>query len=299
MDSRGRLNGINMKGRSGIISSTRQLLMDMGTPGDYDFAVYGMYSLRYLNREYKGDVILAYLDDDGTTQGFTPTEIADGTLTTFAAGDATNGRVRVKTFYDQSGNGNDASQTSRFNMPVIVEDEVINTLNGLPALDFDGTNDFMPLNSALPDIRIGHCSSFIVGEFDSVNPSPMEVMLSLGSTAGSARWYAPTNYYGGFNFGYAGTWNDEQSTSNTDPHLFTAIAGSNQGNWQAFLDGSSLGTSTRHVRNSSGTYGIGGLNNVTQYALDGRVTECLVFDGDCSTTRAAIEKNIMDYYGIS
>tara|TARA_R110002012_G_scaffold289250_1_gene482228 strand:- start:1210 stop:2079 length:870 start_codon:yes stop_codon:yes gene_type:complete len=289
-----------MKGRSGIISSTRQLLMDIGTPGDYEFKVYGMYSLRYLNREYNGDVLLAYLDSSGATQGFTPTELVDGTLTTFAAGDTSNGRVRVKTLYDQSGEGNDASQTSRFNMPVLVEGGTINTLNGLPALDFDGGNDFIPLNSALPDIRTGHCSSFVVGEYDGTTLDPAELMLSLGATTASARWYSPMGYQNQYIFGYASTWNEQViAGSDTDPHLFTAIAGSNQGNWSCFIDGSVQGTATRQVRSSGGTYGIGGLNSVSQYALDGRVSEVLVFDGDCSTTRAAIEKNIMDYYNIS
>ena len=268
----------------------------------YEFRPYGMYSLRYLNRAYNGDVILAYLDSSGATQGFTPTEIVDGTLTTFAAGDTSNGRVRVKTFYDQSGDGNDASQTSRYNMPVIVEGGTINTLNGtdLPALDFDGTNDFMPLNSALPDIRIGHCSSFCVGEFDGTTLSSLEMMLSLGWTNASARWFAPAGYLGEYLFGYASTWNEQEvSGLDTDPHLHTAIAGSDQGDWRCFIDGDQEGTATRQVRSSAGTYGIGGASSVSSYALDGRVAEVLVFDGDCSTTRAAIEKNIMDYYNIS
>jgi hypothetical protein len=287
-----------MKGKSGIISSTRQLIMDI-KEDSYEFRPYGMYSLRYLNRAYNGDVILAYLDSSGATQGFTPTEIVDGTLTTFAAGDTSNGRVRVKTFYDQSGDGNDATQTYRYYMPVLVEGGTINTLNGFPALDFDGGNDFIPLNSALPDIRIGHCSSFCVGKFDATALNPQEVMLSLGATTGSARWYCPTGYQSEFNFGYASTWNIAQATADTDPHLFTGIAGSDQGNYQPFIDGSSQGSFTRHVRNSAGTYGIGSLNSATGYPLDGRVAEVLVFDGDCSTTRAAIEKNIMDYYNIS
>tara|TARA_R100001129_G_scaffold185524_1_gene174003 strand:+ start:6675 stop:7544 length:870 start_codon:yes stop_codon:yes gene_type:complete len=289
-----------MRNKSGIISSTRQLLMDIHPNiTDYEFAAYGMYSFRYLNRNYNGDVFLGYLDSSGATQGFTPDEIADGTLTTFAAGDTSNGRVRVKTLYDQSGNGNDATQTSRYSMPVIVNGGSINTLNGLPALDFDGANDYLRLDTALPNIRIGDCSSFLVGEFDTVDPNPQEVMLSLGTTTNGARWYAPTQYYDGLNFGYAGTWNRVQQTGDTDPHLFTAIAGSVQGNYQPFIDGTSLGSFTRVEKNSSGSYGLGGLNNATTYALDGRITECLVFDGDCSSLRTAIEKNIMDYYNIS
>jgi len=269
--------------------------MDIGTPGDYEFKVYGMYSMRYLNRAYNGPIFNAYKDSNGATQDIYPDDLYDGTLTTFGGG----GKVRVKTLYDQSGNSNDASQTSRFNMPEIINSSgTLQTCCGLPAMDFDGGNDFIPLNSALPDIRIGHCSSFCVGEFDGAGTGALESMLSLGSTSANARWYSPYVYNSDFGYGYASTWNIDTSTSDTDPHLFTAIAGSDQGNYQPFIDGTSQGSYTRHVRNSAGTYGIGGLNSVSQYALDGRVNEVLVFDGDCSTLRAAIEKNIMDYYGI-
>jgi hypothetical protein len=278
-----------------IASSRRDLLMDLGTDGDYDFNTYGMYAFRYLNREYNGDVFLGYLDGVGTTQGFTPAEIADGTLASFANG----GKVRVKTLYDQSGNGNHATQSGRWNMPEIMNSSgVLQTVNGRPAMDFDGTNDFMPLSSALPNIRIGHCSSFCVGESDDAVNSAHAMMLTLGWTNSSARWYVPSLYSSNFNFGYASTWNIDTASADTDPHLFTGIAGSTQGNFQPFIDGVSTGSFTRHVRNSAGTYGIGGGKNTTSYALDGRVAEVLVFDGDCSPKRTVIEKNINDYYGL-
>ena len=267
---------------------------------DYEFKTYGMYSVsRYLNREYNGPVIQAYKDSNGATQDMSLTDIEDGTLTTFGGG----GKVRVKILYDQSGNGNDASQTSRFNMPEIVNSSgTLQTCNGRPAMDFDGANDFMPLNSALPDIDTGNCSSFCIGNYDTTNMSPAEMMLSLGWTSNSARWYAPFNgnyAAGDLIYGYNAVWNEQHvAFESTAVHLFCAIAGTNQGNWTCFLDGDSKGTATRSSRASAGTYGIGGANNTTSYALDGKVSEVLVFEGDCSTTRSDIEKNINDYFDI-
>ena len=44
-----------MRGKSGIVSSTRQLLMDIHENNtDYEFKTYGMYSFRSLNRNEKG-----------------------------------------------------------------------------------------------------------------------------------------------------------------------------------------------------------------------------------------------------
>ena len=50
-----------MRGKSGIVSSTRQLLMDIHENNtDYEFKTYGMYSFRSLNRNYNGPVFQAY-----------------------------------------------------------------------------------------------------------------------------------------------------------------------------------------------------------------------------------------------
>jgi hypothetical protein len=280
-----------MINKSGIIASSRRNLLF-----DIQGGAYGAYSLRYLNRGYTGDVILGYHDGTAATQGFTPTEIVDGTLLSWADGD----HVRVKTWYDQSGNGNDATQTARYNMPTVVISGVMQFLSGtIPAVDFDGSNDFIPLNSALPDINTGSISSFCVGKFDATAMSALEVMLSLGSTSGNGRLYVPYGYNSEFGWGYAATWNAVTSAADTDPHLFTGIAGSTQGDFQPFIDGTSKGSATLASNATSGTYGIGGLNSTTAYELDGKVAEVIVYSSDQSAKRAALEKNIMDYYSIS
>ena len=280
-----------MINKSGIISGARRNLLF-----DIQDGAYGAYSLRYLNREYNGDVILAYRDSDAAELGFTPTEIVDGTMMTWVG----SSHVRVKTWYDQSGNGNDATQSSRYNMPTLVISGVMQFLSGsIPAVNFDGSNDFIPLNSALPDMNTGSFSSFCVGKFDATTMSSLESMLSLGTTNSNGRLYLPYGYNSEFGWGYAATWNAVTSTADTAPHLFTGIAGSTQGNFQPFIDGTSKGSTTLTSKATSGTYGIGGLNNTTTYALDGKVAEVVVYSSDQSAKRTALEKNIMDYYRIS
>jgi len=279
-----------MINKAGIIASSRRNLLF-----DIQGGAYGAYSLRYLNRDYTGDVIRGYHDGTGEYQGFTPTEIVDGTLVDWADGD----HVRVNYWYDQSGNGNDANQSARYNMPLIVLSGVLKTLNGFPAVDFDGANDFIPLNSALPDIDIGSCSSFVVGKADNAPTAAHEVMFSLGVSSDSKRWYAPSLTGGKFNWGYGDAWNEHQETGDTDPHLFTTIAGATQGNWQPFIDGTSQTSKTLQTGASSGTYGIGGVNGVSSYPLDGKISEVIVYSSDQSAKRTALEKNIMDYYGLS
>ena len=60
-------------------------------------------------------------------------------LLTFAgAGDAF-----VKTWYDQSGNSNDATQTATANQPKIVSSGAVITENGKPAIETDGVDDVL------------------------------------------------------------------------------------------------------------------------------------------------------------
>jgi hypothetical protein len=76
------------------------------------------YSLRLLRSAYTGDAIRVRRASDNTEQdiGFVDNELDTSALTTFCSG--TDGFV--ETWYDQSGNGNDATQATATNQPQIV-----------------------------------------------------------------------------------------------------------------------------------------------------------------------------------
>tara|TARA_Y100001963_G_scaffold144880_1_gene217639 strand:- start:2574 stop:3440 length:867 start_codon:yes stop_codon:yes gene_type:complete len=262
----------------------------------YGDGIYGAYSLRQLRTGVTNVCQCVRDSDTENPRDFTATELTDGTLTSFGAGTT----VRVKTLYDQSGSSpaNDATQTTLTSCPTLVISGTAQLDgNGLPWMNFDGTDDIIPLNTALPDIDIGNCSSFVVGKFDVI-VSNQDVMFSLGTTSGSKRWYAPTAYASQFNYGYAGTWNIHQETQDTNVHLFTTIAGSTQGDWQPFIDGVSKTNKTLVTGGSSGFYGIGGVTSTTGFALDGKVQEAIIYSADKSVDRSSIESDILAYYSL-
>ena len=76
------------------------------------------YSLRLLRTDYTGSAIRVRRASDNTEQdiGFVNNELDTASLTSFCSG--TNGFV--KTWYDQSGNGRDATQSTAANQPQIV-----------------------------------------------------------------------------------------------------------------------------------------------------------------------------------
>jgi prepilin-type N-terminal cleavage/methylation domain-containing protein len=107
------------------------------------------YSLRRLSNEYTGDAIRVRRSSDNTEQdiGFTEYGLLDTTaLGTFVG--ANDGFV--VTFYDQSGNGNNATQTMQADQPKIYDSATgVIQENGKIALEFDGVNDKFILDTAV------------------------------------------------------------------------------------------------------------------------------------------------------
>jgi hypothetical protein len=107
------------------------------------------YSLRLLRTAYTGSAIRVRRSSDNTEQniGFVNNVLDTSSLTTFCSG--TNGFVT--TWYDQSGNGYDATQTTAANQPEIVSSGSVLTENGKPTLQFDGSNDSLSITSITPN----------------------------------------------------------------------------------------------------------------------------------------------------
>ena len=108
-----------------------------------DFSEYqAAYSLRKLRQGYTGDAIRVQRASDSALQdiGFDSNGELDTTaLSNFAAG----GTLTVRTWYDQGASGYDLTQISVSAQPTIVASGQTVTVNGKPAVDFDGSNDFM------------------------------------------------------------------------------------------------------------------------------------------------------------
>lgn len=98
------------------------------------------YSLRLLSTSYTGSAIKVRRASDNTEQdiGFSNNVLDTTSLASFCSG--TNGFVT--TWYDQSGNGRNATQTTAAEQPKIYDSSTgVITENGKAAVQFDGLND--------------------------------------------------------------------------------------------------------------------------------------------------------------
>ena len=107
------------------------------------------YSMRLLRNTYTGDAIRVRRSSDNTEQniGFTGQGTLDESLlTSFCSG--TNGFVT--TWYDQSGNGVNLTQTTAGNQPQIVSSGTVLTQSGKPSMSFNGsTHNFDCTSTAI------------------------------------------------------------------------------------------------------------------------------------------------------
>jgi hypothetical protein len=110
------------------------------------------YSLRLLDNTYTSDAIRVRRASDNTEQdiGFVNNELDTASLTTFCSG--TDGFVT--TWYDQSGNARDATQSTAAQQPQIVSSGSVINLNSKPTLQFNNNQILTRASFNLSQISI-------------------------------------------------------------------------------------------------------------------------------------------------
>jgi len=123
------------------------------------------YSLRRLESNASNCIRVRRSSDDAEQDiGFTNNELDVSSLTSFVG--ANNGFVTV--WYDQSGNGLDATQITTGSQPQIVSSGTVLTLNGRYTLYFDGSDDYMTCDSSSNYQAVGgEWSCFAVCKLDN------------------------------------------------------------------------------------------------------------------------------------
>jgi len=239
------------------------------------------YSLRRLSTVYQGSAIRVRRASDNTEQniGFVNNELDTSALTTFCSG--TDGFVT--TWYDQSGNGRNATQTTAANQPQIVSSGSVITENGKPTLKWDNNDDFMNHNSTLSQPT----NYFIASRMFSTASTKHFVDALSGANRQIAS--PSTGTYTMF----AGAALDSlisvsTSSMQLSSYLFNGI-NSNISINGTFTNGNA-GT------NSISNYQIGKGQGTT--AIDGVISELVIYSSNQSSNQTGIETNINSFYSI-
>lgn len=249
------------------------------------------YSLRQLSWSYGGPVVRVRRSSDNTEADFTAAEVSGGTLASWV-GAGNNGFVQ--TWYDQSGNGRNATQTASNAQPKIISSGSLTLIGSKPALDFDGSDDFLAISNLGKTLLLNNLSMMFVFSSSSTGGyAPLAFQDSYGS---STPWLVP---FIDFNSGaqsrsyLAGNYGLTQSWTSGQPAIFTF----------------------KHLSNTySKTYN--GTNTVSVVAAEGfaseklfignwysgfmamKFPELIVYNSNQSENQSAIESNINTHYSI-
>lgn len=265
------------------------------------------YSLRKLRTAYTGSAIRVRRSNDNAEQdiGFDGSGNLDtSSLSTFVG--ANNGFVTI--WYDQSGNANDATQTTAANQPKIYDSSTGVVLdNGKPAVKFDGSNDSLKYTGNF--LGGSAASAFSVSKFDNATRAAREIIYGLQDTTGARYDFILTRQannapggttQNGIDFYVEGNFQQGLHTiTDVNQHLLTAVY-SDTVKRDIFDNGT--------LAHSYSSYSLGTLTDGTDFligedinggnGIDGKVQEIVVYASDQSASRTGIETNINDYYAI-
>lgn len=246
------------------------------------------YSLRKLDCDYAGSAIRVRRDNDNAEQdiGFTANGDLDTvSLKTFVS---TNSGY-VTTWYDQSGNANNATQTTAGNQPLIIDAGVVERVNSKPAIRLTNSlNTYFVISTQ----NYTDFTWFTVTKKSSTSAD--QSIIFVGS---ALDWGGDDVNNGGLPYYYnliSGS-NTSASGGETSQHLsYYNRAGTNaKGGSNGELKSYSTVSGTSTFINNLFTF-----SYALSYAYEGWGQELILYDSDKNADRSSIESNINSFYSI-
>ena len=236
------------------------------------------YSLRQLSSTYSGDAIVVRRASDNTTQniGFVNNELDTATLESFCSG--TDGFVT--TWYDQSGNGNDAVNATASQQPKIVSSGSTILENGKAVIEFANDANF------LQNTTFSGGSVYSVFATNKFIDNFYMYALSVADARNGFRNNGSTSFLRGTtDISYA-------QTLPTSQMLFSIFQDSTSAiynNGTLKVSGSNGSDNMQYITLSSRDQSVSGGNKMQEFIL---------YDSNQSSNRTGIETNINSYYSI-
>jgi hypothetical protein len=284
--------------RKGVLQYIPFFTEAFGTPR-------AVYSMRKIRQGANNSIRVRRSNDNaeqdiGFVNSSPNASIDTSALTTFV-GAGNDGFVT--TWYDQSGNGFDITQTTGGSQPQIVSSGTIITDGGLPYIDF--TNHFLNNTStSIFDSSTNIFNTFMVakpnvtnndGVFFNIGKGNRGYAVGLGAL-GTANTLGTRLRSGSTNIGRS------ESTIGTTRFLHNALgnvsAGTNAGRFNGVaMSGNSQARSSGTPNRGDIVIGNSNLDTLN-FPLDGKITELIIYIADKTSDFTAIETNINQYYNV-
>jgi hypothetical protein len=253
----------------------------------------GAYSLRKLSSSYSGSAIRVRRSSDNTEQdiGFNVFgELDTVSLLAFAGA---SGNAWVRTWYDQSGNSNDATQTTTSNQPKIVSNGTVETFNGKPSVRFiNASTTYLDVVEFAVESTMTYFDVHKANGFRNVwSPDRNENATLADSTN-----FVLGAFYDGLTASIGGVLKAPETANDTQAErlVYWLRDGANSElglNGTTALTGTQLSSANNRIRI--------GTKSGLQSPFDGHFSELIAYPSDQSANRTNIESNINTFYSIS
>lgn len=287
-----------------------QLPTQLGLIGSEDFGFIGLlddypnaaaaYSLRLLRSAYTGSAIRVRRAVGSPSEkdiGFVNNELDVADLESFCSG--TDGFV--VTWYDQSGNGYNATQTTASSQPKIVSSGSTILDNGKPCIQFDGSDDYMQTSSVAEYSNQLEISIITVNKHTSTSSNMVYSASNNGMTFGTFDdmiFYLTDRYYF-INRNISGSQQNISiiDSNNKQVNEFASIVNSTTASLS--INGNVTTNSTLDIATPTSNNNVfigtrsGGIGRMI-----GNIQEVILYPSDQSSNRSGIETNINNHYNI-
>ena len=284
-------------GDGNVVTDTANLVGYTGLLDTYSGAA-AAYSLRLLDTSYTGDAIVVRRASDSATQaiGFVNNELDTTSLESFCSG--TDGFVT--TWYDQSGNGRDITQTTAVYQPKIVSSGSTVLDNGNPTIQFDGNNDYLNYTQTASNLFAVNHSYFTVHNVygGSSRRFLIETTSATSTVFNPSLGYQTNNTLEVYS-GEANNASAFQSSVLTNGLRMATVLKQDVNSLELFVDGilDTSSSASTPVSDITG-YNIGTYRFASSRFFEGNIQEFILYDSYESLNRQGIETNINDFYTI-
>jgi len=269
--------------------------------GDNFGRVSAYYSLRQFTTAEETNAIRVRRSSDDTEQdiGFDANGDLDTTALLAFVGTGGTDNGAVTTFYDQSGNGNDATNATESEQPLVVSGGTLVTIDGYPCLDGDIGADTMLQALDVID-TVGDVAIFSTYALKTDGTTANQITFEIGNGTSSHRIHDTLGRGGAGTFGI-----DIRGATNYDFGNATGVAvddiylNSILSETNGFYINGTQQTSNNAVRSGSTVDALTLFNRGGgAFPYKGKFFEFIFFASDQSSNRTGIETNIDTYFDI-
>jgi hypothetical protein len=246
------------------------------------------YSLRRLSSTYTGNLIRVRRSSDNAEQniGYDANNVLDtASLLTFCGA----GNGFVTTWYDQSGNANNATQTIALLQPQIVSSGAMITVNGKNSISFDGSNDELNLTSTI-NVGASNYQSYV-----AKRDASSRLIHALGQASGQGGYLLFLNTDNKYYLWAKSNQYIVSSATDTTTSQLLLTGLNNSGTMSIFKNGSSISTTTVGASTTINITKIGRHDASYNYS---KLQEIVFYNSEQSANRTGIESNINTFYTI-